>query len=65
MIYGGEDDGEGMRRRTGRQVLVTLWKADALSGGLNFLLALIVWGYAWYEGYEQRLPLGRHYPKGA
>lgn len=21
--YGGEDDGEGMRRRTGRQVLVT------------------------------------------
>ena len=45
--------------------LVILWKADALSGGLNFLLALIVWGYDWYEGYEQRLPLGRHYPKGA
>ena len=41
MIYGGEDEGEGMRRRTGRQVLETLWKADALSGGLKFLLALI------------------------
>ena len=62
---GGEGDMEtleGMRRRTGRQVLGTFVECCALCGLLEFLLALILWGY---PGYEGRLPFGRQRPKGA